>query len=53
MANGHKLHVVDTSAFILRHACSGYGAHMHGPVRREGHPFQGLTFVHAKLFASV
>ena len=48
-ANGHKLHVVDTSALILRHACSGCGAHMHGPVRREGHPFQGLTFVHTEL----
>ena len=22
---------------------------MHGPVRREGHPFQGLTFVHTEL----
>ncbi len=49
MTNGHKLHVVDTSALILRHACSGCGAHMHGPVRREGHPFQGLTFVHTEL----
>ncbi len=48
-ANGHKLHVVDPSALILRHACSGCGAHMHGPVRREGHPFQGLTFVHTEL----
>ena len=48
-ANGHKLHVLDTSALILRHVCSGCGVHMHGPVRREGHPFQGLTFVHTEL----
>ena len=48
-ANGHKLRVVDESALIQRYACTGCGVHMHGPVRREGHPFQGLTFVHTEL----
>jgi S-(hydroxymethyl)glutathione synthase len=48
-ANAHKLKIVDDTALILRHACSGCGAHMHGPVRREGHPFQGLTFIHTEL----
>ena len=47
--NGHKLKVVDENALILRHACIGCGAHMHGPVRREGHAFQGLTFIHTEL----
>ncbi len=47
--NGDKLKVVDTSALIQRHACTGCGAHLHGPVERAGHPFQGLTFVHTEL----
>ena len=34
--NGDKLKVVDPSALIQRHACTG-------------HPFQGLTFVHTEL----
>jgi len=49
LANEHKLRIVDDNALILRHACTGCGAHMHGPVRREGHPFQGLTFIHTEL----
>lgn len=49
VANEHKLRVVDDNALILRHACTSCGAHMHGPVRREGHPFQGLTFIHTEL----
>ncbi len=48
-ANGHKLRVVDSSALIQRHACTSCGAHMHGPVTREGHPFQGLSFIHTEL----
>jgi S-(hydroxymethyl)glutathione synthase len=48
-ANGHKLKVVDQSALILRHACTSCGTHMYGPVTREGHPFQGLTFIHTEL----
>ncbi len=47
--NGHKLKVVDENALILRHACTGCGAHMYGPVKREGHPFQGLSFIHTEL----
>ncbi|MFO1033325.1 MAG: S-(hydroxymethyl)glutathione synthase [Hyphomicrobiales bacterium] len=47
--NGHKLKIVDENAVILRHACTGCGAHMHGPVKREGHPFQGLSFIHTEL----
>lgn len=49
LQNGHKLKVVDPSALIQRHACTGCGAHLHGPVTREGHPFQGLSFVHTEL----
>ncbi len=48
-ANEHKLKVVDPSALILRHACTSCGTHMYGPVTREGHPFQGLTFIHTEL----
>jgi S-(hydroxymethyl)glutathione synthase len=48
-ANGHKLKIVDESALILRHACTGCGVHMLGPVKRAGHPFEGLTFVHSEL----
>jgi S-(hydroxymethyl)glutathione synthase len=49
VANEHKLRLVDENALILRYACRSCGAHMHGPVRREGHPFQGLTFIHTEL----
>ena len=48
-ANGHKLKIVDENALILRHACTGCGTHMHGPVKREGHAFTGLTFIHTEL----
>lgn len=49
LQNGHKLKVVDPSALIQRHACTGCGAHLYGPVERAGHPFQGLSFVHTEL----
>jgi len=49
LANEHKLRIVDDNALILRHACIGCGVHMYGPVRREGHPFQGLSFIHTEL----
>ena len=49
LVNEHKLTVVDENAVILRHACTDCGAHMHGPVRKEGHPFQGLTVIHTEL----
>ena len=47
--NGDKLKVVDASALIQRHACTGCGTHMHGPVTRAKHPFTGLTFFHTEL----
>ena len=47
--NAEKLKVVDPNALILRHACQGCGAHMHGPVEREKHPFTGLVFIHTEL----
>jgi S-(hydroxymethyl)glutathione synthase len=47
--NGNKLAVVDPKAVILRHACNGCGAHMYGPVERDGHPFKGLDFIHPEL----
>jgi S-(hydroxymethyl)glutathione synthase len=47
--NGHKLKVVDENALIQRYACTACGAHMHGPVKKENHPFSGLTFIHTEL----
>ena len=47
--NGDKLKVVDPSALIQRHACTGCGVHMHGPVERD-HPFKGLSFIHPERF---
>lgn len=48
-ANEKKLKVVDKKALIQRHACKDCGTHMYGPVEREGHPFQGLSFIHTEL----
>jgi S-(hydroxymethyl)glutathione synthase len=48
-ANGHKLKVVDPAATIQRHACTGCGVHMYGPVENKAHPFHGLAFVHVEL----
>jgi S-(hydroxymethyl)glutathione synthase len=47
--NAEKLKVVDPNALILRHACTGCGVHMHGPVERPKHPFTGLVFIHTEL----
>ncbi|KAJ5618369.1 S-(hydroxymethyl)glutathione synthase [Penicillium herquei] len=47
-ANESKLHVVDSSAVILRHACKECGAHLFGRIERE-HAFHGLDFVHVEL----
>jgi S-(hydroxymethyl)glutathione synthase len=44
-----KLKVVDASATIQRHACSGCGVHMYGRIENQGHPFYGLDFVHTEL----
>src|SRR5262245_54821254 len=48
-AHGEKLKIVDPTALIQRHACTGCGVHMYGPVERE-HAFKGLSFIHPELF---
>ena len=48
-ANGNKLKVVDASAAIQRHACTGCGVHMFGRIENKAHPFHGLDFVHVEL----
>ena len=48
-ANGQKLKIVDPSATIQRHACSGCGVHMYGRIENKAHPFYGLDFVHVEL----
>ena len=48
-ANGQKLKVVDPSAAIQRHACTGCGVHMYGRIENKAHPFYGLDFVHVEL----
>jgi len=49
LENGDKLRVVDASATIQRHACTGCGAHMYGRIENTKHPFYGLDFVHTEL----
>ncbi len=48
-ANEGKLTIVDPSAAIQRHACTGCGVHMYGRIENTGHPFHGLDFVHTEL----
>jgi S-(hydroxymethyl)glutathione synthase len=48
-ANEGKLKVVDASAAIQRHACTGCGTHMYGRIENKDHPFYGLDFVHTEL----
>ena len=47
--NADKLKVVDSSATIQRHACTGCGVHMYGRIENTKHPFYGLDFVHTEL----
>ena len=47
-AHEEKLHVVDPSATIQRHACKACGVHMFGRITKD-HPFKGLDFVHVEL----
>ena len=47
--NGDKLKVVDPSAIIQRHACTGCGVHMFGRIENKNHPFYGLDFIHTEL----
>lgn len=49
LENGDKLKVVDPSAAIQRHACTGCGVHMFGRIENKDHPFYGLDFVHTEL----
>ena len=49
LENADKLQVVDASAAIQRHACTGCGAHLYGRIENTGHPFHGLDFVHTEL----
>ncbi len=48
-ANPQKLAIVDASAAIQRHACTGCGVHMFGRIENKAHPFYGLDFVHVEL----
>jgi S-(hydroxymethyl)glutathione synthase len=48
-ANENKLKVVDSSAPIQRHACTGCGVHMYGRIENKAHPFYGFDFVHTEL----
>ena len=47
-AHEEKLHIVDESAAIQRHACKACGVHMYGRIVKD-HPFKGLDFVHVEL----
>jgi S-(hydroxymethyl)glutathione synthase len=47
--NANKLKVVDPSATIQRHACSGCGVHMYGRIENTKHAFHGLDFIHTEL----
>lgn len=47
--NGDKLKVVDASAAIQRHACTGCGVHLFGRIENKSHPFYGLDFIHTEL----
>ena len=49
LENADKLKLVDASALLQRHACTGCGAHMYAPVEKA-HAFKGLTFIHPELF---
>ena len=49
VANGQKLHVVDPSKTIQRHACSSCGVHMFVRIEKKDHAFYGLYFFHTEL----
>ena len=48
-AHPEKLKVVDESAPIQRHACTGCGTHLFGRIENQNHPFYGLDFIHTEL----
>lgn len=47
--HNEKLKVVDPSAAIQRHACTGCGAHLYGRIEDRAHPFFGFDFIHTEL----
>jgi S-(hydroxymethyl)glutathione synthase len=49
VANGNKLKIVDPSAVIQRHACTGCGVHLFGHIEKKDHAFHGLDFIHTEL----
>ncbi len=48
-SNANRLEIVDRSATIQRHACTGCGVHMYGRIDNAKHPFFGLDFIHPEL----
>ncbi|MCC4600779.1 S-(hydroxymethyl)glutathione synthase [Xanthomonas melonis] len=48
-AHEEKLRIVDESAAIQRHACTGCGVHLYGRIESTDHAFYGLDFVHTEL----
>ncbi|MCC8535499.1 S-(hydroxymethyl)glutathione synthase [Xanthomonas axonopodis pv. poinsettiicola] len=48
-AHEEKLKIVDESAAIQRHACTGCGVHLFGRIENKEHAFYGLDFVHTEL----
>ncbi|CEJ49364.1 S-(hydroxymethyl)glutathione synthase [Xanthomonas citri pv. bilvae] len=48
-AHQEKLKIVDESATIQRHACTGCGVHLYGRIENKAHAFYGLDFVHTEL----
>ncbi|OOW79862.1 glutathione-dependent formaldehyde-activating protein [Xanthomonas campestris pv. vitiswoodrowii] len=48
-AHQEKLKIVDESATIQRHACTGCGVHLYGRIENKDHAFYGLDFVHTEL----
>jgi S-(hydroxymethyl)glutathione synthase len=44
--NGQKLKIVDASAPIQRHACTGCGVHLYGRIENKSHPLYGFDFIH-------
>jgi S-(hydroxymethyl)glutathione synthase len=50
LQNAGKLKIVDASAAIQRHACTGCGVHMYGRIENKSHPFYGFDFIHPELF---
>ena len=48
-AHEQKLKIVDASAAIQRHACTGCGAHMYGRIENKNHPLYGFDFIHTEL----